>query len=95
MSPETQVKFNLWTVLAFLVLAGMSSFTFLYAEGKETKLSQQTVIQRVVALETMNKAVLDGISRLEVGQKEVANALNNHEKSTVSLMKVKKWNDMK
>jgi hypothetical protein len=95
MSPDTQIRFNLWAVLTFLTVMGMSSFTFLYAEGKTTKEKQQDVIHRVIALEVQNKAILDGINDLKAGQKEVVEALNSHIKETNSLMRVKKWNDLK
>jgi hypothetical protein len=95
MTTDTQIRFNLWAVLTFLVVMGASSFTFLYAEGKVTKEKQQDVIHRVIALEVQNKAILDGINDLKAGQKEVVEALNSHIKETNSLLRVKKWNDLK
>jgi hypothetical protein len=95
MTTDTQIRFNLWAVLTFLVIMGASSFTFLYAEGKTTKEKQQDVIHRVLVLEVQNKAILDGINELKAGQKEIEIAIINHIKETNSLMKVKKWNELK
>lgn len=72
MSPDTQIKFNLWAVLGFLVLMGASSFTFLYAEGKETKVKQQDVIQRVVVLETNYANIIKGLDKLTIVVEDAA-----------------------
>ncbi len=98
----TKVCFDLWVVLAALVVLGISSFTFLYAEGKETKTKQQDVIARVVRLETQQAAILCGIEELKQGQKDVmaqmrdaARILSEHEKATSRAARVKSWNDIK
>mgnify|MGYP001358255780 FL=1 len=72
MSPDTQIKFNLWAVLGFLVLMGASSFTFLYAEGKETKVKQQDVLQRVVVLETNYANIIKGLDKLTIVVEDAA-----------------------
>jgi len=61
---DAKVRFDLWAVLGFLVIAGASSFTFLYAEGKETKLKQQEVIQRVTRLETQYEHIIKGLEKV-------------------------------
>ena len=76
MSPDTQIKFNLWAVLGFLVFMGASSFTFLYAEGKETKVKQQDVIQRVVVLETNYSNIIKGLDKLTIVVEDAAKKLD-------------------
>ena len=80
--PDTQVKFNLWAVLAFLFLAGVSSFTFLYAEGKETKVKQQEVIQRVTKLETQYNYIIEGLRDLKISVDESSRKLETHRMKT-------------
>jgi hypothetical protein len=91
----TKIRFDLWAVLAFLVFAGISSFTFLYAEGKETKTKQQEVIQRVTVLETQYKHIIEGIDKLTRATENVADKFEQHSKETKSVQSVKKWNDIK
>jgi hypothetical protein len=95
MTEESKVTFNLWAVLGFLFLTGIASFTYLHAEGRETKVKQQDVIQRVVIMETKMQAIMEGINELKTGQKEVIDSLKDHEKSSASMLRVKKWNEIK
>ena len=95
MGEESTVKFNLWAVLAFLFIAGVSSFTFLYAEGKETKVKQQEVIQRVMKLETQYEYIIKGLDKLTVTMEKAADKLEQNNKAQKSAERVKKWNDIK
>ena len=82
MSPETQIRLNLWAVLTFLVIMGASSFTFLYAEGKETKQKQQEVIQRVIKLEANYENIIKGIDKLTVAVEKSVEQLDKHRQHT-------------
>jgi hypothetical protein len=82
MSPGTEVRFNLWAVLGFLVLMGVSSFTFLYAEGSITKSKQQEVLQRLVVLETNYANIMKGISELKETAIITADKLEIHRAKT-------------
>jgi hypothetical protein len=82
MTQETQVKFGLWPILVFLFLAGMSSFTFLYAEGKETKVKQQEVIARVVVLETNYTNIMRGLDKLTEAVEKSVDKLEEHRMRT-------------
>ncbi len=95
MTTETRVTFNLWAVLAFLFIAGISSFTFLYAEGKETKVKQQEVIQRVTKLEAQYVFIIDRLEKLTITMEKAADKLELHSKEARSAAIVKKWNNIK
>ncbi len=95
MTAETRVTFNLWAVLAFLIIAGISSFSFLYAEGKETKVEQQKIIQRVTKLEAQYTFIIDRLERLTVSVEKASDKLEMHSKETKSREVVKKRNDIK
>jgi hypothetical protein len=82
MTADTQIKFNLWAVLGFLVIMGASSFTFLYAEGKETKVKQQEVIQRVTILEANYANIIKGIDKLTVTVEKSIEQLDKHRQHT-------------
>jgi hypothetical protein len=92
MGEETSVKFNLWAVLVFFFVAGSASFTFLYAEGKETKGKQQEVIQRVVKLEAQYDHIIKGLDKLTELVEKSADKLDQHSKETKSAERVLKWN---
>jgi hypothetical protein len=74
-----QVRFNLWAVLTFLFVAGAATAGFLYAEGKETKMVQRTVLERMTKVETQFDYITCGINELKAGQKELTAALKAHE----------------
>ncbi len=95
MTTETRVTFNLWAVLAFLFIAGISSFTFLYAEGKETKVKQQEVIQRLTKLETQYDHIIKGLDKLTTAMEKATDKLDQNSKDQKSAERVKKWNDIK
>lgn len=87
---NTKVRFDLWLVLVFLVTMGVSSSVFLYREGRETKVRQAEVINRVVVLEAQQKTILEGIIELKQGQKELTSVLLAQERA----MRIKRWNQI-
>jgi hypothetical protein len=80
-SNGNNVRFNLWTVLAFLFIMGVAAASFLYAEGKETKLVQREVMQRVAKMEAQFQYITCGIEDLKQGQKELSKQLAAHERN--------------
>ncbi len=84
------VKFNLWAVLTFLFLAGAVAVGFLYAEGKETKVKQQEVIQRVTKLEAQYENIIKGLDKLTAVVEKSAEKLELHSREVKSNAIVKK-----
>ncbi len=78
MTTETHVTFNLWAVLVFLFLAGATSFTFLYAEGKDTQAKQQDIKERVIKLESQYTFIIEKIDKLTVMTEKMAEKLGTH-----------------
>lgn len=78
MTAETQVKFNLWSVLTFLFIAGVSSFTFLYAAEQETKAVQKEVLMRVTKLETQYSSIIDKLGVLTVAVDKTTDTIADH-----------------
>ncbi len=95
MTTETRVTFNLWAVLAFLFVVGTASFTFLYAEQKETRGKQQEVIQRVIKLETQYEHIIKGLDKLTAVMEKAVDKLGQNSKDQKSAERVKKWNEIK
>ncbi len=95
MTEGTQVKFNLWAVLAFLFVVGTASFTFLYAEQKETRVKQQEDGQRITRLEMQYEYIIKGLEKLTTTMEKAADKLDLHSKEAKSNAVVKKWNDIK
>ncbi len=95
MTEGTQVRFNLWAVLAFLFVVGTASFTFLYAEQKETRVKQQEDGQRITKLETQYEYIIKGLEKLTTVMEKAADKLEQNSKDQKSAERVKKWNDIK
>jgi hypothetical protein len=87
----TKVRFDLWGVLAFLVVLvgiGMGYLFNAQATAREERTKAiQGVSDRVTKLEERYTFITDGILELKAGQKEVMNALSAHERSTMSLIR--------
>jgi hypothetical protein len=82
MTQDTQVRFGLWPILVFLFLAGLFSFTFLYAEEKTTKEKQQDVIARIVVLETNYANIMRGLDKLTIAVEKSVDKLEEHRTNT-------------
>lgn len=78
-SEKTIVRFDLWAVLAFLVLLvgiGMGYLFNAQAESKEERRIQvQSINERVTRLEMKFDYLVDGISELKMGQKELTSVV--------------------
>lgn len=74
------VRFNLWAVVTFLFMIAAGMMGILYAEGRETKAVQTSVLQRVSKIETQFDNITYGINELKAGQKELFNMFVAHEK---------------
>jgi hypothetical protein len=86
MTAETQVKFNLWAVLTFLVVTGCASFTFLYAAGQETKAVQKEVLMRVTKLETQYSFIIEKLGTLTVSIDKASDTIAEHRIKTEKRM---------
>jgi len=96
MSETTKVRFDLWCILGFMLLLGMIVSGFLYdalATGKRERIiTNQIVESRLTKLETNYVYIMNGLDKLERSNEKVVDALKDHERTTASLMRVKKWN---
>ncbi len=87
---NTKVKFDLWTVLGFLVLLVALCLAYLFTAQGTIQDKAQVVSERVTKLEANYGHIIDGIGELKMAQSKVVDALNAHEKSTAALMKSKR-----
>jgi len=87
----TKVRFELWCVLGFILLLGMIVSGFLWdalATGKRERIAtNQMVESRLTRLETNYDYIKSGVERLERGQDRVVDALKEHERNTVTMIR--------
>jgi hypothetical protein len=83
-SETTKVRFDLWAVLTFVVLASVTGFIYLnstLAEGRAARISNDHAISiRVSNLEQQFLYISTGITELKQGQKDLVDAMRAHEK---------------
>jgi len=82
MPEQTQVRFDLWAVLAFIFLAGAVAVGFLYADQKETKTKQQEVLYRIVKIESQYDYIISGLDKLTKAVEESADKREKYRTET-------------
>ncbi len=82
----TKVRFDLWAVLGFLVLLVGVCVGYLFnaqaTNREERQVAIQIVSDRVTRLEANYSFIIEGITDLKRGQKELEVAIVLHEKSS-------------
>jgi hypothetical protein len=88
---RTPVRFDLWSVLAFLVLlAGLTAGYLFNAQASskaERIASDQNLDNRMTKMEAHFGYIITGIEDLKHGQDKQVQALENHERSTAAFIK--------
>jgi hypothetical protein len=83
-SGTTKVRFDLWVVLAVIVITFAGGFSYLNAylvEGRAARIANDHALAvRVTKLESSFEYITSGINELKMGQKEVMNTMRAHEK---------------
>lgn len=84
MGDMTKVRFDLWAVLAFLVLMFGIALGYLFtsqAQAREERTKAiASVCDRVTILETRYEFIIKGIEELRQGQREVVSTLKKNGK---------------
>ena len=89
----TRVRFDLWAVLAFLVLLAGLSFGYLFnaqitaakdvqVQQKDYLFNHQLLAQRITVLEMNYGFISTGIADMKIAQKDMMSALVEHMKNT-------------
>lgn len=88
---DTKVRFSLWSVLAFLVILAAACIGYLFnsqaAARDETRTANQQVCDRVTRLETNFSYVVQGIGEMKQTNREIIEALRQHEQRTLSAIR--------
>jgi hypothetical protein len=79
-SEVTKVRFDLWAVLAFLVLGAVLGMGYLFNEQGMARERVQSACDRITVLEQQFYFIKEGIVRLETGQKELTAAITRPER---------------
>ena len=79
---STKVRFDLWAVLAFLVILAAICIGYLFNAQAMDRERNQAVCDRVTLLEANYGHIIAGIAKIERGQEKLAEALADRERTT-------------